>query len=784
MSLFKTKGLELAKLLSDVPNKNVALTNLLTTFNNGVKFTAEDIAPISGMSEITFDQARAFGRLNGILKRDTARDGNPIIRPLQTLQNRFDLADSFIGNGSYRAGNGLTARYYGFEDLPAALQAELDSSPFDITRVFNTDESPSNTSVETLNSTTAKLTEVTWHRGIFNFGNDTFVPEITDASGAAVASYSGYVRFTSDHNAIELRRNSTNVYLRVIVRDPLTNERLIDGSFDPNTTGDATVRFSVKKAGVNIENYRPYRINIVAIITKDLAVSTPQEKEFSIGFRDTFNTDQQSTQLAYKTNFYSDDHTPYSNLGVVKTFQDKLLPTYGSFYNMNEDYSPTINTQYEVGDPTNSANYKDLICTSSLSILYKPKKNISQVRTFRRAVTNVPQGATFINCGTTKVTNAKIGNYVHGVTSVSGNPVYVIEAKSKRLFLSEPINALASGVIACIDHRGLKQVATLIEEEASPPHRYVLTKNFANGPDAEDGDVIIFDVLNTHERFGSSSTTWVQVKDTSPLDFKFIGNQPRTLNDISLAINGADPSSPHSITVFIYAKSGIENLALDNLCTLTTNKVAKAITTREFPSGSTTLDIEADSVIEYGGNLLTASEIVNKRVAFDPSNSVIPENTQILTATSHDSPSDKIRIQLSNATTGKLIKGAGLTLSDDHATALSKIQCFRPTDTSPPFVATENGLRTVPEDNRAILELQTTAHDDSPSKSVELEFSQLKLIGDTPTLTREIVYTDSSNRQALYDTKLRYRVGSEQVNRSTGAVTETVITYEIPLSTV
>ena len=131
-----------------------------------------------------------------------------------------------------------------------------------------------------------------------------------------------------------------------------------------------------------------------------------------------------------------------------------------------------------------------------------------------------------------------------------------------------------------------------------------------------------------------------------------------------------------------------------------------------------------------------------------------------------------------------MIKGAGLTLSDDHATALSKIQCFRPTDTSPPFVATENGLRTVPEDNRAILELQTTAHDDSPSKSVELEFSQLKLIGDTPTLTREIVYTDSSNRQALYDTKLRYRVGSEQVNRSTGAVTETVITYEIPLSTV
>jgi hypothetical protein len=67
MSLFKTKGLELDKLLSDVPNKNTALTNLLTTFNTGVKFTAEDIAPISGISEITFDQARAFGRLNGIL---------------------------------------------------------------------------------------------------------------------------------------------------------------------------------------------------------------------------------------------------------------------------------------------------------------------------------------------------------------------------------------------------------------------------------------------------------------------------------------------------------------------------------------------------------------------------------------------------------------------------------------------------------------------------------------------------------------------------------------------
>ena len=783
MSLFKTKGLELDKLLSDVPNKNTALTNLLTTFNTGVKFTAEDIAPISGISEITFDQARAFGRLDGILKRDTARDGNPVIKPLQTLQNRFDLADAFIGNGSYRAGNGLTARYYGFEDLPASLQSELDSSPFDITNVFNTDESPSNTSVETLNSTTAKFTEVTWHRGIFNFGNDSFVPEITDASGAAVASYSGFVRFTNNYNAIDLRRDSTNVYLRVIVRDALTNERIIDGSFDPNTSGDNRVEFSSKKEGINIENYRPYKINIIAIITKDLAQSTPAQKQFSIGFRDTFNTDQ-NTQLAYKTNFYSDDHTPHTNLGVVKTFEDKLLPVYGSFYNMNEDYLPTINTQYEVGDPTNSTNYKDLITTSSLEIFYKPKKNISEVRTFTSVVTNVPQGATFINCNTTNVTNAKVGNYVHGVTSVSGNPVYVVESRSKRLFLSEPINALASGTIAAIDHRGLKQVATLVEEEAESPHRYILTKNFANGPDAEDGDVIIFDVPNTEAKFGSSSTTWVQVKDTSPLDFKFIGNQSRTLNDISLAINGADPSSPHSITVFIYAKSGIENLALDNLCNLPSNKIAKAITTREFASGVTVIDVEADSLIEYGGNLLNPSDIIGKFIAFDPSSSVIPQGTTVLGATSHDSPSDKVRITLSSATTGKLIKGAGLILSGDENTALGKVVCFRPTDTSPPFVAIENGLRTAPEDNRAILELQTTAHDDSPSKSVELEFSQLKIIGDTPTITREIVYADNNNRQALYDTKLRYRVGSEQVDRGTGAVTETVVTYEIPLSTV
>ena len=95
--------------------------------------------------------------------------------------------------------------------------------------------------------------------------------------------------------------------------------------------------------------------------------------------------------------------------------------------------------------------------------------------------------------------------------------------------------------------------------------------------------------------------------------------------------------------------------------------------------------------------------------------------------------------------------GFGITISTDANKAATHFQCFKPTDTAPPFRATEKGIRTIPEENLASVTVGASDFFDTPGSRftsnaiATITVSEIKVIGaygdNSPGITASVPTT-------------------------------------------
>jgi len=792
MSLFKTRGLLLSNKLADVSNKSAAVTNLLSQYGGeGIKFTIDDIAPLIGISGTTFDPAQAF---------DTRLASLPYDGEYQTFKNIYDDYKLVFNDTSYVGGTGLAAKYYALDNdtLPAGFKDELDVSatPFDISAIFNED-SPTVTFDDIFDSPTVKpdMSDNYWSNGSFNYGSQSIDPKIknnNESDHSSFILYKGYYAHGSKTTYVRGPRVSTSLYVRLILIDPETDIRIIDASFEPG----ATTQFAYPIDGHILEPFKHYEIQIGVFIIGDIQ----GDKTFSIL--------REWDQYLAKNYLYPPEKDFSENPSIYKTKYAQTLKAQGSYLEVNTVDSPYENIEDRVGGIL-EADYKDLIIDGPIQINYQPPKNFKDIKKYTEDIldTDISENSNVLILEDD--TNIEVGNYIDGIKSINGNAIYVKEIPERSVrftqgttpaivVLTEKIDTtqLIQGLntITFIEHRGLRSIGTLthINQGTNPPD-FTIENVFANGTKFRGGDAVVFNAADTSEFF-DNDVNWVQIRDVDPISFKTAGltTGGKTVDGITDA-GGLIHNDGDSIRIFLYNQSGVDNLAMDNFCLFKDADESPAVSLiqakiagqRDFIAagdpGELDVDVSTSSILEYGGNILDSSDLLDLNITYDAAQGLIVADTTIDDAT--DNNDGTTTLTLSNAPTATLGASTVFTIANYQDVALSKYECFRPSDTNPPFAGTGSGQRTRPETGLSVLSFQNT--EDSPDSQVrcELQFNALNIHGDGITITRPKTYNPGSLLLS-YDTIVKFK-GFTSIKSDNNVVSETTEgNFFIPLETI
>ena len=219
-TLFQTEGILQDNNFSDVPNKPLAMTNLLTSAFGGETFTYDDIAIVNGINsygseEVNYQSFREENRLYGIEQRDINKvkgdDGRfKLAEPLQTIANRLSSISVQLGENLMESGGtGLLAEYYNWSDVYGITETDLISKgggsyvigqdaaltiPYfsPNTAIAPSDaESFYNFSSAELVDIPSVAKEIGWEQGLFDYGDGAFHPAVND-NNTGIVKFSGY----------------------------------------------------------------------------------------------------------------------------------------------------------------------------------------------------------------------------------------------------------------------------------------------------------------------------------------------------------------------------------------------------------------------------------------------------------------------------------------------------------------------------------------------------------------------------------------------------------------
>ena len=780
MSLFQKRGLLLDNKLSDVSNKATAVNNILRLFadNDADAFSLNDLAPLIGISEVdTFDATQAFTRIGNNLSftDPDAEDGFS----LATFKNRLETIDAYVKTPVYFGGNGLTGRFYTFDDLPDSFIESLNDSPLDL---FS--ENSPTFSIEDLKTTIA----TSGPRGdLFHNGNMTFARDsiFSDIPNIRVAFFNGFVRFANNDNDVPntisrfaetfsgftLNYNPneiTNVLTKIILEDVNTGERLIDFTFEPDDNGVNNLLGSNNAFLPNTRyanKYELFKISIVYIISDDILTRFPNDdKKVTISFRNARNSTISSSLT--RTYFHTEDYVEptIDNSSTVRKKENQALIKYGSFLNLDisePNFSPEISEEEDISNQIGApSTYNDIIFQNKLSLTYEAQSGgYDSVKKLNLNSGQYTLGENCIITNSDSVENVELGNYVHGLKSESNNPIYVtgVSTRDRAILLSEkPVyydDSPADETITIIDHNGLINIGDI---EGSPD---TFTSRFENTPDLRAGDFVYLPSQ-------ANGFKYIRIKSVTPLVFEKIANN-NTVSEITAA----------NESIFVYKQSALDNQILDKFCILDNSspfqgdliklEVVETLTPTDNPANIITV---SDNVVNYEGDSIdvldSPSILTDKFVVFDGvTNAVIPANTSITTVT--DNGDGTLDITLANDAGGyinqTLFKGSILTVADDFNTANVKFTCFPPTDPSAPFVADGENIALDSAAGRDAVDFTT-----GTGSVVEFSFNGLKL---DDTSSPSIIQDHSGD--ATFDTVLK-------IKDSEGEGEE----YKIPLITV
>ena len=721
--IFKRTGIRRDKNFGDLSDSVQGLNNLLDTLveTPDGTFISQDLDPIRGIASegMEPDEYRNFA--GSAVKQTDVQGTSSAIFPRISYQNRLDKFEFNAGQPRINGGNGLTAKYYNFDQVQnttdiftgvstsTAIEDDTfwEAGNFDYTGKIHPQSINSAGGVQWegffIPTQTGKYTFET--QASMGFTMDF---EAEGYSGTGIGTYTEYARIglahtvtsaTTTPNTVTVPTASavnigigmsvtgsgirTGTKVESISRSTgaITLENP-DGDSIQTANGSVSVSFK-RNAGENarsnfttqtLEQFRRYRIRARFFVYPGTDIRG-LEKSIDFDFSRPGGTD---TDLRYN-NLYSLD---YDFSDAAKGSFSKFLDQSLLFGGNKQDGTERIGGAGSVGN-----DYVRVTSTKKVDIKYQVKTSKAAVE--RKSFTGSwSANSKLINVSDT--TNLEIGNYLFaGANQLAANsttPVRIVDIVTNSLLIIDTPTTNSSGgaTITALDHRGFVKKVTAAGSGG--------TVNISGGntDNLKTGQIAIWDGVNAYTGI--------------------------TTNGTSNSFTVFPSQGFGSRSVYIYESRGLVDKALNAFCIPSQTRCV--LVTNAASVGDTSLTVESttgyvDGMTIQGFNFASGTTIT------------------VTGATT---------ISLSTGITKNINPGSNFTvtsLNDDRSL------CCPPTDTSPPFNPTEEGLET------------TNSEPNFEITGGALKFDELSIPSTSTSKITEI--TDISSE--VSNTRIKIRAG-------------------------
>jgi hypothetical protein len=662
--VFKRIGIRRDRNLGDVEDPRLALNNLLDTLADGGSstFISEDLGAIRNLSSYNLTSSN-YREIIRSRVETTDNNGEPVdFLPRITYQNRLDRLKVFSGVPRLNGGNGLTAKYYNFNQVFENTVGIFSGTPISQDNF--------------------------WEYGNFEYSNK-ITPEAINVNGGVewsgyfIPTQSGVHRFRVTTSALMTLEFETEGYTSGIgtytehSRIGLSSTFVGSGDVGnvitlatPSDTNFIGIGQSVSNAnivvGTVVDSYNRSSgdIGLTPPAGSENAITT-QITNGNIVFSKAIGQDTQIFHTTYaleaqrKYNIRARYYIPQSfdAIGVVRNINfDIVYPTnetttswrYNNLYSSNYDFSDAAKGQFNtfldnsifagggtLGSVSSSAGYVKIKSTKKIDIKYAPKTSLVAITkaTISATTTN---GTRIISISDTS--GIEIGNFIFG-TGIAANTVVNDIVINSYIITNNASTASGSTTLTFIDHRGF------VKRGVGSISDITLTLSDGNTTDLKSKMVVIGDNVTQYTGITTSG------------------------DPVAVTVSPSQTVGAGT-TLYFYQSRGLIDEGLAAFCVPAVTRCM--FTSTPTASGATVLDI-----------VDTTGVANNMRVLGAQFNSA--------TTVSSFTPTS---ITISQATIAGIASGGNFTVTSTPANEGDRSLCCPPTDTSPPFSPTEKGLET------------------------------------------------------------------------------------------
>ena len=753
--VYKRVGIRRDRNFSDLSNPTAGLENLLDTLVDvsGTQFLSTDLAAIKNIFARGLTNS-AYLKIAGSAVKFTTQNGNVTVsfNPRITYQNRLDKIKIFSGEPRLSGGDGLTAKYYQndqitfndhsdfqynvdpnttaanvFKDETSEGEIEDDkfweAGNFYYTGNVHPQSAKVNTGVKWegyfIPTITGKVNFHTQSTGYFtvDFNKEGYEEDNdknqTNASKTAVGAgntYTEHVRIglstsisgisSTGSNEITVsgaseieRMNTIGIGMTVVHSNIATGTKIdsfskISGiiTLEPPAGTDSAVTAPIsnqsmtftRDLGTNISHsfttqvliaYQKYRIRYRYFNHKNF-----DSKDIERSINMDYNQANQSTatHLRYTTLYPLDYNFSNSAKGGFNVYFDNSVRFGGTniFQILSTD-------PIGLGSRSDSSKYAKLKSTNKLDITYKVKQILGSDTaskttgiTRRQTTCATVSGTSTLSLPLT--TDIEIGNYVFG-TGIPDNARVIDITINQFVIIDRPATATGSNTLTFINHRGfVKRVIVNADSTSKTIFASTSTPLLASSPNEETTHT---DVQKDMVVIGPNNINAVRITDVNGPSGSDGGNV-FLADNINVSQNDA---------IYIYQSRGLKDNSLITFCDkLATSPTVQCLIATSAVASGNVIPVTTPSTV--GGiqsfGAITEGNATNWNVqGFNFASGT--------TITSIDTTADTIT--LSQNIDKPIVSGTQFTAttnSDDRQL------CCPPTDTSPPFTATEEGLNT------------------------------------------------------------------------------------------
>lgn len=659
IKVYKRIGLRRDRNLADVSNPTEALNNLLNSLaqGSGSTFVSQDLDPIRNISSQGLTNS---GYRQIIGSAETFVDSNGVVQPYFpriTYQNRLDRSKLFTGEPRINGGNGLTAKYYSRTQVFENTNNVFSGTPFKIDNYWEagnftysgkiTPESvdvnggvewegyfiPTVTGQHTFSINTTALMSFEFQTQGYVSGIGTYT-EVSRIGLSSVFAGSG----SANTNIITLSSASNTNYIGI--GQSVTASGIVAGTvvggYDRGsgvitlTPPTGTTYALSSNVSGNITFYKTIGQNTQIYYT---TYALEEFQRYRIRFRYYIPQSVDAVSVQRNINF---DYTPPAGSSTNLRYTN----LYSNDYNFSDSAKggfPTfldnsINYGGGTVGGTSSANYVKVQSSKRVDIKYQPKTSVTDVIKSSISATTVNSSNVIALSSTSGI---EVGNYVFG-TNIPDNTIVKQIVINNSVILSNAATGSGTQTLTFVDHRGF------VKRAVGSGSGSTFTFSSGDTSNLRSGMIMI----------GSGIQSYTGITTT--------GASGTLTMSPSQTISGGT-------TVYFYQSRGLINNGLDAFCIPASTKCL--IVTTLAGIGSTIIQVSDTTGVSAGWSV--------QGFQFFPGTTVVSK-----TATS---------ITISTGIIRNLVIGANFTVTSASG---DRTLCCPPTDTSPPFNPTLDGLET------------------------------------------------------------------------------------------